>query len=120
MPTSASYASFILDQLSLLDDIAVRKMMGEYVLYHRGKVVGGIYDNRLLLKMVPELLSLVSEPELEKPYETAKPMLKVTELEDKELLLQMVTAVSENLPEPMEKKRKKRQGKPRTPPLCVR
>ncbi|MBQ0071316.1 MAG: TfoX/Sxy family protein [Spirochaetales bacterium] len=111
MPTEESYAIFILDQLSSLPDVAVRKMMGEYVLYHRGKVVGGIYDNRLLLKAVPVLLMMVEEPELEKPYETGKPLLKVTEVENRELLCRMVEAVSSSLPETKTKRRRNHGSK---------
>ena len=81
MPSSKSYLQFILDQLSELDEIAFRAMMSEYILYYRGKVVGGIYDDRLLVKPTKSARALMPQAALELPYEGAKAMLLVDEVE---------------------------------------
>ncbi|WP_237375774.1 TfoX/Sxy family protein [Streptococcus ruminantium] len=71
------YLEFILERLSILGGIRYRAMMGEYILYYQGKVIGGLYDNRLLIKVVSSVLSYVSNPNLEVPYQGVKPMLLV-------------------------------------------
>ena len=103
MSSSNQYLDFVLDLLGELDDVAHRKMMGEYVLYCRGKVFGGIYDDRFLLKLTPASESLLPEAQRAIPYEGAKEMLLV-EIEDRDALFDVVSAMWEELPAPKKKK----------------
>ncbi len=92
MPSSAEYLEFVLDQLNGVGELSHRKMMGEYILYYKGKVIGGIYDNRLLLKDVPPVRLLVPDCRLELPYEGGKPMIAVDDVDDAEKLRSIVEA----------------------------
>ena len=103
MASSKEYTEYILEQLSLLDGISCRAMMGEYVLYYRGKVFGGVYDDRFLVKPTKAALALMPDAEKELPYEGGKEMLLVEEVEDKEFLRQLVAAMYEDLPAPKKK-----------------
>lgn len=105
MASSKSCLGFILDQLSGLHEIAHRQMMGEYMLYYRGRLFGGIYDDRLLFKPVPAVLKLLPDAEMEAPYEGAKPMLRVDCVENRELLTSLIEAMYPELPEPKPKKK---------------
>ena len=105
MSSSNQYLDFVLDLLGELDDVAHRKMMGEYVLYYRGKVIGGIYDDRFLLKVTPASERLLPDAPRVTPYKGAKEMLLV-EVEDRDTLRDVVSAMWEELPAP--KQRKKR------------
>lgn len=98
MASSKEYLAFVLDQLSELDDITYRAMMGEYVLYYRGRIFGGIYDNRLLVKPVKAAVSMMPNAVYELPYEGAKPMLLMDRLEDREFLRLFLEAVYPELP----------------------
>ena len=98
MASRKEYLDFILDQLSDLDEIGYRSMMGEYILYYRGKVVGGIYDNRFLVKPVKSAVALMPNAEMELPYEGAKEMLLVDDLENREFLRKLLEAMYEDLP----------------------
>ena len=82
MASDKSYLDFILEQLSELEEVTYRAMMGEYVIYYRGKIIGGIYDNRLLVKPVKSAAALMPEARRELPYEGAKEMLLVNRMED--------------------------------------
>ena len=104
MASSKDYLDFILDQLSELDDITYRAMMGEYIIYYRGKVVGGIYDDRFLVKHVKSSEKMMPEAGLELPYEGAKEMLLVDNVENKEFLHELLEAMYEELPAPKKKK----------------
>lgn len=104
MPSSKSYLQFILDQLSELDEITFRAMMGEYILYYRGKVVGGIYDDRLLVKPTKSARALMPQAALELPYEGAKAMLLVDEVDDRAALADLFNALYDDLPAPRPKK----------------
>ncbi len=104
MASSKDYLDFILDQLSALDDITSRAMMGEYIIYYRGKVVGGIYDDRFLVKPVKSAEKMMPEAGLELPYEGAKEMLLVDNVENKEFLQELLEAMYEELPAPKKKK----------------
>lgn len=106
MATSKGYLEFVLEQLSGLEDITYRQMMGEYILYYRGKIVGGVYDDRLLLKPVKSALEIVSEAVYEIPYEGAKPML-LADVDDRERLQMMFEGMYDELPETKPKKPKK-------------
>ena len=107
MASSKEYLEFVLEQLSELDDITYRAMMGEYIIYYKGKVAGGIYDDRFLVKPVQAARKLMPSARLEKPYEGAKDMLLADELEDRDFLKKLFEAMYEELPAP---KKKKKQG----------
>ncbi|MBR6052925.1 MAG: TfoX/Sxy family protein [Clostridia bacterium] len=100
MPSSKDYLAFVLDQLSLLYPISYRAMMGEYILYYRGKIVGGIYDDRLLVKPTDAAKKMMPDAPLETPYEGAKPMLLVEEIDDREFLKDLFDATVNELPDP--------------------
>ncbi len=100
MATSKQYLAFIMDQLASLDDVSYRAMMGEYVLYYRGKIFGGLYDDRLLVKPVDAALTLLPNAPLEKPYEGAKPMVLVEDVDNRAFLQSLLQAVYEDLPAP--------------------
>ena len=100
MATSKQYLAFIMDQLASLDDVSYRAMMGEYVLYYRGKIFGGLYDDRLLIKPVDAALTLLPNAPLEKPYEGAKPMVLVEDVDNRAFLQSLLQAVYEDLPAP--------------------
>ena len=98
------YLDFILEQLSELDDVTYRAMMGEYIIYYRGKVVGGIYDDRLLVKPTKSAVSMMPNADMELPYEGAKEMLLVDDVDNKEFLRELLEAMYEELPAPKKKK----------------
>ena len=100
MASGKDYLAYILEQLSGLDDLRYRPMMGEYLLYYQGKLVGGIYDDRLLVKPTPSARSLLPEAPLALPYDGAKEMLLVEETDDREPLAALVTAVAADLSAP--------------------
>ena len=106
MASSKEYLEFILGQLSELEDITYRTMMGEFIIYYRGKVVGGIYDDRLLVKPVKSAIRYMPTANYELPYEGAKEMLLVDEVDDKEFMTGLFNAVYEELPAPKVKKKK--------------
>ena len=106
MPSTKDYADFILEQLSGLDEIIARKMMGEYILYYRDKIIGGIYDNRFLVKPTKSALELMPDTTRELPYEGAKEMLLVDNVENSEFLCDLLKALYNDLPEPKPKKKK--------------
>ena len=99
MASTKEYLTYILEQLSGLDDVRYRAMMGEYILYYRGKVVGGVSDNRLLLKPTPSARALLPDAPMELPYEGAKAML-LAGADDRELLASVLTAMVDELPAP--------------------
>ena len=98
MASSKEYLDFILEQLSELDDVSYRAMMGEYILYYRGKVVGGIYDDRFLVKPVKSALALMPLAERELPYDGAKEMLLVEDVDNREFLKKLLNAMYPELP----------------------
>jgi len=104
MASSKDYLDFILEQLSELDDITYRAMMGEYIIYYRAKVVGGIYDDRFLVKPVKSAVTMMPEASLELPYEGAKEMLFVDNVENKVFLRNLLEVMYEELPAPKKKK----------------
>ena len=104
MASSKEYLDFILDQLSELEEITYRAMMGEYILYYRGKIVGGIYDDRLLVKPVKSAISLMPDATYELPYEGAKEMLLVDDVDNKDFLTKLFIAMYDDLPNPKKKK----------------
>ena len=103
MASRKAYLDFILEQLSLLPEIDCRAMMGEYVLYYRGKVFGGIYDDRFLVKPTKSALAMMPQAPQELPYETAKPMLLVQDVDNREFLAELVQTMYAELPTPKKK-----------------
>jgi TfoX/Sxy family transcriptional regulator of competence genes len=103
MASSREYLDFVLEQLNGLDGVTARGMMGEYILYYQGKVVGGIYDDRFLVKDTAAARRLMPEAPLETPYEGAKDML-LADVDDRELLERLIPAMAEELPAPKKKK----------------
>lgn len=106
MASSKEYLHFILEQLSDLDEVSSRAMMGEFVLYYRGRIFGGICDDRLLVKPVPAAQRLMPDASREPPYEGAKDMLLVEDVDDRFFLQDLVVSMYDELPEPKPKKRK--------------
>ena len=106
MASSKEYLKFISEQLSELDEITYRAMMGEFIIYYRGKIIGGIYDDRLLVKPTKAAISYMPTAAYELPYEGAKEMLLVDEVDDREFLTGLFNAMYEELPTPKPKKRK--------------
>ena len=104
MGSSIAYLEFIMDQLSLLEDVDYKAMMGEFIIYYKGKIVGGIYDDRFLVKPTKSAKKLMPDASLELPYEGAKKMLMVDEVEDREFLENLLNAMVSELPEPKKKK----------------
>ena len=106
MASSKEYLAYILEQLSDLEDIHYRAMMGEYILYYREKVVGGVYDDRFLIKNVTAARESMLDASLERPYEGAKEMLLVENIEDREFLTDLFNSIYDELPTPKPKKKK--------------
>lgn len=104
MASSKQYLDFVLDQLSGLDDISYRRMMGEYIIYYRGKVIGGIYDDRFLVKPTKSAAAMMPDAELELPYEGAKVMLLVNDVENREFLQELLENMYDELPAENKKK----------------
>ena len=104
MASSKAYLDFILDQLSGLDEISCRAMMGEYILYYRGKIIGGIYDDRFLVKPTLSARAMMPQAEVELPYEGAKEMLLVDDIDNKAFLKDLLEAMYEELPNPKRRK----------------
>jgi len=105
MASSKEYLDYILEQLSGLDDVSYRAMMGEYILYYRGKAFGGIYDDRFLVKPVKAAAAMMPDAAKELPYEGAKEMLLVDTVENREFLEELLNAMYDELPAPKKKKK---------------
>jgi TfoX/Sxy family transcriptional regulator of competence genes len=104
MASSKEYLNFILEQLSELDDVSYRAMMGEYIIYYHGKVIGGIYDDRFLVKPTKSAVAMMPNAEMELPYDGAKEMLLVDDVDNKEFLRELLEAMHSELPAPKKKK----------------
>lgn len=105
MASKKEYLEFVLEQLSDIEDVAYKPMMGEYIIYYRGKVIGGIYDDRFLVKQTKSSKSLLSDAPLELPYDGAKEMLLVENIEDRELMRELLVSMESELPAPKKKKK---------------
>ena len=103
MASSKEYLDYVLDQLSDLDDISCRAMMGEYILYYRGRIVGGVYDDRFLVKPTKSALAIMPNAEKEPPYDGAKEMLLVEDVDSREFLKKLLEAMYPELPAPKKK-----------------
>ena len=104
MASDREYLDFILEQLSGLENITYRAMMGEFILYYRGKIIGGIYDDRFLVKPTKSALAMMPDADREIPYEGSKEMLLVDNVDNREFLAELLTAMYEELPEPKKKR----------------
>ena len=102
MASSKEYIEFVLDQC---DGLSARAMMGEYILYYGGKVIGGVYDNRLLIKPTPSVKALMPSAKYQLPYEGAKEMLLVEDIENRDFLKELFEEMYAELPEPKKRKR---------------
>lgn len=100
MSSSKEYLEYILEQLSDLDDITYRAMMGEYIIYYRGKIVGGIYDDRFLVKPVKTAIEMMPDADMELPYEGAKEMILIEDVENRDFLKELLESMYEELPAP--------------------
>lgn len=106
MSTSKDFLGFVLEQLSDLEEITHRQMMGEYIIYYRGKIAAYICDDRFLVKPVNAAKALMPGAPLEPPYEGAKDMLLVEDVDNKEFLTELFNAMYDELPAPKPKKKK--------------
>ena len=104
MSSTKEYLEFILEQLSNLNDIRYRAMMGEFIIYYQNKIIGGIYDDRFLVKQTKSSKKLMPDAPLELPYEGAKEMLLVEDIENKEFLKVLFDSMVDELPTPKKKK----------------
>ena len=102
--SSKEYLDFILEQLSELEEITYRLMMGEYIVYYRGKIVGGVYDDRFLVKPVKSAIAYMPNAKYELPYDGAKEMLLVDDVDNKEFLNGLFNSMYDDLPVPKLKK----------------
>ncbi len=98
MASKKEYLDYILEQLSGLDDVSYRKMMGEYIIYYKNRIIGGIYDDRFLVKPTDSAKKLMPEASSELPYEGAKPMLLVEKTDDRDFLCELLNALVDELP----------------------
>ena len=106
MSSSKEYLEFILEQLSDLDGIEYRYMMGEYILYYKGKIFGGIYDNRFLIKPIKSAIEFIPNAEYEIPYKNGKKMLLIDDVDDKERQTKHIKIMYDELPARKLKKKK--------------
>lgn len=106
MASSKEYLEFIMEQLSELTDVSYRAMMSEYIIYFRGKVIGGIYDDRFLVKNTKSAKEMMPDADMEIPYEGAKEMIQVDDVENREFLKKLFETMYGELPEPKKKKAK--------------
>ena len=104
MASSKNYLDYVLGQLSGVEDISHRAMMGEYIIYYKGKVIGGIYDDRLLVKPTKSAKALMPDAHMELPYEGANEMILVDDVENPDLLCKLVESMYEELPVPKKRK----------------
>ena len=107
MASEKEYLEFIMEQLSDLDDVTYRAMMGEYIIYCKGKIIGGIYDDRFLVKPTKTAMAMMPDAEKSLPYEGAKEMLLVDNIDDRSFLQSLIEAIYEELPAPKTNQKKK-------------
>ena len=103
MATNKEYLNFILDQLSELDGITHRQMMGEYIIYYHGKITAYLCDDRLLVKPVASAVKMMPQAKYEPPYDGAKEMLLVENVDDRVFLKELLEAMYPELPQPKKK-----------------
>ena len=105
MASSKEYLEYVMEQLSDLDEITYRAMMGEYIIYYRGKIVGGIYDDRFLVKPVKSAMTMMPDASMELPYEGAKEMILIDDVDDRDFLNELLDAMYDELPAPRKKRK---------------
>ena len=105
MATKKEYLEFVLEQLSDIDGITHRQMMGEYIIYHHGKISAYLCDDRLLVKPVPSAAKMMPDAKYESPYDGAKDMILVENIDDKDFLTNLFNSMYGELPEPKKSKR---------------
>ena len=103
MASSKEYLDYVMDQLSGLQEVTYKPMMGEYIIYYRGKIIGGIYDDRFLVKPVRAALEMMPDAEMETPYEGAKQMILVDDVENRSFLTELLENMYDELPAPKKK-----------------
>ena len=103
MASSKEYLDYVMDQLSGLQEVTYKPMMGEYIIYYRGKIIGGIYDDRFLVKPVRAALEMMPDAEMETPYEGAKAMILVDNVENRSFLTELLENMYDELPAPKKK-----------------
>ena len=106
MASSKEYLDFILEQVSELDNVSYKAMMGEFIIYYKGKIIGGIYDDRLLVKPVQSAINYMPNAVYELPYDGAKEMLLIDDVDNKEFLIGLFDAMYDDLPALKPKKKK--------------
>lgn len=106
MTSSKEYLDFILEHLSELTNITYKSMIGEYIIYYQEKIVGGVYNDRFLFKPVKSAIKLMPNADYELPYEGAKEMLLVDDIDNKDFLVKLFNSMYEELPAPKVKKKK--------------
>ncbi len=106
MASSKEYLDFILEQVSELDNVSYKAMMGEFIIYYKGKIIGGIYDDRLLVKPMQSAINYMPNAVYELPYDGAKEMLLIDDVDNKEFLIGLFDAMYDDLPAPKPKKKK--------------
>lgn len=111
MASTKEYLAFVMEQLSGLDEISSRAMMGEYILYYRGRIFGGVYDDRLLVKPVSVAVKMMPDAEMEPPYDGAKKMILVDDVDNRQFLCELVESMWVELPKKKEKKLRKSASK---------
>ena len=104
MASTKEYLEFVLGQLSGLEEITYKHMMGEYILYFRDRIIGGIYDDRLLVKPVKSAIELMPLAKYELPYEGAKEMILVDNIDDREFMCNLIISMYDELPKSKKKK----------------
>ena len=104
MASSKEYLEFVLEQLSELEDVSYRAMMGEFIIYYRGKVIGGIYDDRFLVKQTKSALKMMPDADQELPYAGAKEMIMVDDVDNRDFLKELFEAMYDELPAPKKKR----------------
>lgn len=104
MSSSREYLDFILEQLSGLEDIRYKQMMGEYIIYYKDKIIGGIYDDRFLIKITETSQTLMPQAQRELPYQGAKEMLLADAVDDREFLVKLINEMYSELPKVKNKK----------------
>lgn len=97
MASSKEFLDFVLEQLSTLPDITYRQMIGEYIIYYHGKIIGGIYDNRFLVKPTASAHKILPNATMEIPYDGAKPMIMISDIENTELINRVISAIYNDL-----------------------
>lgn len=100
MASSKGYLSYVLEQLSELHDISYKAMMGEYIIYYQGKIIGGVYDDRFLVKPTKSACKLMPNAEYELPYDGAKEMLLVDAIDNRDFLVELFNSMYGELPPP--------------------